>query len=85
MDKEPSLHDLYSMDSSPNPGLLAQKASVLLQFTTTAFAVKDMEGIILDANPAFCRMLGYSQPGLLGMHYSLITHWDIFPLPEGSI
>jgi PAS domain S-box-containing protein len=39
-------------------------------------AVETMEGRILDVNPAFCSMIGYSQEELLSSSCSRITHPD---------
>jgi len=47
-----------------------------LWFTTTAFAVKDLQGTILDVNPAFCALMGYSREELVGQNHRLITHPD---------
>ena len=53
---------------------LSDSWSKILGSTTTGFAVKDFSGNLLEVNPAFCRMLGYSREELVGMSHSLVTH-----------
>jgi PAS domain S-box-containing protein len=40
------------------------------------------EGVIVRANPAFCRMLGYSEAELTAMGWREITHQDDIPIDE---
>jgi PAS domain S-box-containing protein len=51
-------------------GALAER---VLAFTTTSFAIKSVTGILLDVNPAFCKLTGYTREQLVGQHHSLLT------------
>ncbi len=48
--------------------------SKILSSTSTGFAVEDFSGNLLEANPAFCRLLGYSPSELVGQNHLLFTH-----------
>ena len=52
-----------------------------LIFNSSALGIisTDLEGKFLDANPAFCRMLGYSLDELLQLNIAAITHPDDLP------
>lgn len=52
---------------------LEDHTSDLLRFTTTAFALEDRDGAFLDANPAFCQLLGYEREELLGLSEQSLT------------
>lgn len=48
-------------------------ATFLWSNTREGMAFVDAEGIIREANPALCEMLGYGQSELVGMHFREIT------------
>ncbi|NWG16520.1 MAG: PAS domain S-box protein [Chloroflexi bacterium] len=45
-------------------------------------AVGNVDGYLLFVNPAFCKMLGYRDDELTGLHYSQITHPDDRPAEQ---
>jgi PAS domain S-box-containing protein len=47
--------------------VLARRNELILSTTTDGFFAADLDGHILDANPAFCTMLGYSVSELASM------------------
>ncbi len=51
-------------------------AHSVLEFTTTGFATKDVNGNFVDMNPAFCHLLGYKREELIGKSYQTVTHPD---------
>ena len=46
--------------------------------------IADLDGFFVEANPAFCKMLGYSREELMGMHYSQTTFPEYYPVIEES-
>jgi PAS domain S-box-containing protein len=51
----------------------SQRNRLLLRAASDGIHVLDEEGIVLEANDAFCTMLGYEREELLGMH---VSQWD---------
>ncbi|MBE7557196.1 MAG: PAS domain S-box protein [Anaerolineales bacterium] len=47
-----------------------RRNELILQTSLDGFMVWDINGQLREVNPAFCRILGYPQKGLLGMHLS---------------
>lgn len=47
-----------------------------MNFAATGFAIADMRGFLLEANPHLCQMLGYSVDELRGMTVKQLTHPD---------
>ena len=43
-------------------------------------AIVDREGVILDANPKLCEILGYTRSGLTGKNFRDITHPDDYDM-----
>ena len=52
---------------SAEVNLQAQRNAMILSTTSDGFFVADMQGNIVDANPAFCTLLGYSEEEMLQM------------------
>jgi PAS domain S-box-containing protein len=49
----------------------------IFEAATDGFTVTDLEtGVVVDANPAFCRMHDYSREELVGMHSPRFIHTD---------
>ena len=48
----------------------------VFQYAGTGIATADLQGRFLSANPAFCRLLGYSLDALRGVELSSLTHPD---------
>jgi diguanylate cyclase (GGDEF)-like protein/PAS domain S-box-containing protein len=48
--------------------------AMLLRTASDGIHVLDMQGNLAQANDAFCRLLGYAQEELQGMH---VTEWDV--------
>ena len=53
--------------------LASQKYDLLLQTASDGIHILDTDGNVVEANDAFCRMLGYSREEILRMH---VTQWD---------
>lgn len=49
------------------------KLKVIFNNTSIGIALKNSKGVILDANPAYCQMIGYSSDEILGKNHSLFT------------
>ncbi|HEY9832135.1 MAG TPA: PAS domain S-box protein [Stenomitos sp.] len=45
-------------------------------YTAVGMAMSNLDGCFFKVNPAFCRMLGYSEAELLRMNFQAITHPD---------
>lgn len=54
--------------------LLALRNQTLLNATSDGIHVMDGEGKIIEVNPAFCKMLGYTREELLQLK---VTDWDV--------
>ena len=54
--------------------LLALRNLTLLNATSDGIHVMDDQGKIIEVNPAFCKMLGYTREELLQLK---ITDWDV--------
>jgi PAS domain S-box-containing protein len=53
----------------------------IFEATSDGLDVIDLEsGVVVEANPAVCRMLGYTYPELIGRHASTFIHPDDLPL-----
>jgi two-component system CheB/CheR fusion protein len=52
---------------------------VLLRTASDGIHILDMEGNVVEANDAFCEMLGYSHEEVIGMN---VREWDAFFSPE---
>ena len=52
---------------------MAQRNQTLLQAANDGIHVLDEQGNVVEANPAFCRMLGYTREEVLHLH---VADWD---------
>lgn len=50
-----------------------QRYRTLFQLSPEGIALLDSQGIIIDVNPAFCRLRGYKREALLGQHISIFV------------
>lgn len=57
----------------------------IFEGTTDGLVISDMEGYVVEANPAFCRISGYSRDVLIGMHGTALTHPDSLYTVEQSL
>jgi two-component system nitrate/nitrite sensor histidine kinase NarX len=48
--------------------------------TGDGLVIYTLEGVIVEANPAFCTMNGYTREELLGQHVTMLIHPDSHPL-----
>ncbi len=55
---------------------------LLLRTASDGIHVLGVDGKVLEASDAFCRMLGYAREELLGMN---VTQWDVGSAPGGMI
>jgi PAS domain S-box-containing protein len=66
---------------------------MLFELSPAGILLEDMNGIILDANPAFCHSLGYKKEELVGQNVEILVHPDalsqvlknIYSLKKGKI
>ena len=67
-----SFNDMSATLNKNNEKILAHMArnQTILQTSTDGFVLFDEEGRIIDANPALCRMVGYSRDELLAMGFA---------------
>ena len=56
----------------------------IFEATDDGLNIADLDGFFIEANPAFCRMLGYTRDELIGMHYSQTTFPEYYPVLEES-
>src|SRR5947209_15199240 len=57
----------------------------IFEATTDGLVISDMEGHVVEANPAFCRISGYSRDELIGMPGTALTHPDSLYTVEQSL
>jgi len=57
----------------------------LFNFSPNGIILEDASGTILDANPAFCEMMGYSFDELVGKKIHLLTHPDVYDQVDRNI
>ncbi len=64
----------------------SQRSRILLQNASDGIHITDLEGRVIEASDAFCRMLGHPYADLLGMN---VSSWDVgqatttWPQPKG--
>ena len=56
----------------------------VFEATDDGLNIADLDGFYVEANPAYCRMLGYTREELMGMHYSQSTFPEYYPVLEES-
>lgn len=49
---------------------------MLFELSPTGLILEDMDGKIIDVNPAFCRSIGYSRSELIGKNVDILVHPD---------
>jgi PAS domain S-box-containing protein len=49
---------------------------MLFELTPTGILLENMDGIIIDANPAFCNSVGYSKEELIDKNVKILVHPD---------
>src|SRR5919202_3684741 len=54
--------------------LLLRKDRSIFAATTDGLVIIDLNGVIVEINPAFCAMLGYSYDELIGVPYATLFH-----------
>ncbi len=52
----------------------------IFEATSDGLAISDLDGLYVEANPAFCRMLDYSYEELIGQHYTKFTYPEFYAL-----
>jgi PAS domain S-box-containing protein len=57
----------------------------VFEATTDALVILDPDGFYVEANPAMCRMFGYTHEELIGLHTSALTAPVSFPVLEESL
>jgi len=68
-------HDMTELvDAHEKTSITLQRYQTLLQTANDGIHILNEDGNIVEANEAFCRMLGYTQDQLLGMN---VSSWDI--------
>lgn len=50
------------------------KYRTLFNFSPNGILIENQKGIIIDVNPAFCKILGYNREELIGMEVKKLTH-----------
>jgi PAS domain S-box-containing protein len=56
----------------------------VFEATDDGLNIVDLDGFYIEANPAYCKMLGYTREELIGMHYSKSTFPEYYPVLEES-
>ncbi len=59
--------------------MLRSREQATLQSSLDGIHIMDRHGNVIESNPAFCRMLGYSHEELLSMN---VVDWDVGKTPE---
>ncbi len=55
----------------------------IFESTTDGLLIADEQGYVVEANPAFCAMLGYAHDELVGLHVTAFVHPDYHHLLAG--
>jgi PAS domain S-box-containing protein len=58
---------------------------MLFELSPAGILLEDMDGIILDVNPAFCHSLGYKKEELVGQNVEILVHPDAISQVESNI
>ncbi len=56
----------------------------VFEATDDGLNIADLDGFYVEANPAYCKMLGFTREELMGMHYSQSTFPEYYPVLEES-
>ncbi|HSJ56362.1 MAG TPA: PAS domain S-box protein [Anaerolineae bacterium] len=54
----------------------------VLYATSDGLLINDLDGAVVEANPAFCAMHGYAREELIGVHTTTFVHPDYHPLVD---
>lgn len=54
----------------------------VFEATDDGLVIQDLDGFFIEANPAFCNMLGYTREDLIGLHYSHTTYPEYYTVVE---
>jgi PAS domain S-box-containing protein len=57
----------------------------VFEATDDGLAINDLDGFYIEANPAYCSMLGYTHEELIGLHYSQMTYPEYYPALDESV
>ncbi|MBN2174013.1 MAG: PAS domain S-box protein [Bacteroidales bacterium] len=53
-----------------------EQYKTLFNFSPSGILIEDEKGVIIDVNPAFCHMMGYTRSELVGQKVHLLAHPD---------
>ena len=56
----------------------------VFEATLDGLVINDLEGFCVEANPAYCGMLGYTREELIGLNRSQTTYPEYYPVLEES-
>jgi PAS domain S-box-containing protein len=56
----------------------------VFEATLDGLVINDLEGFCIEANPAYCGMLGYTREELIGLNWSQTTYPEYYPVLEES-
>ncbi|NOX47828.1 MAG: PAS domain S-box protein [Chlorobi bacterium] len=51
-----------------------EQYKVLFQMAPVGIVMENQDGVIMDANPAYCKSVGYKLEELIGQHVSILAH-----------
>jgi len=54
-----------------------KRYQTLFELSPTGLMLEDLDGTILDVNPAFCKSLGYTRDELIGKNVGILVHPDV--------
>ena len=57
----------------------------LFNFSPNGIVLEDAAGTIIDVNPAFCEMMGFSFTELVGNKIHMLTHPDVYDQVDKNI
>ncbi len=68
-----------NMASDQSPAVFGKEESYrrLFELLPSGIILENRQGIIVDANPSFCRTMGYSREELIGKHVHILAHPDV--------
>lgn len=52
----------------------------IFEATYDGLVINDLDGFCVEANPTYCRMLGYMYEEIIGLHYSKTTFPEYYPM-----
>ncbi|TFH02854.1 MAG: PAS domain S-box protein [Calditrichales bacterium] len=58
---------------------------MLFELSPTGLMLEDLNGIILDVNPAYCLSLGYTREELINSNVNILVHPDVMSQVEQNI